>query len=80
MHTISDIGGFCFRNGVNTCTPDKIADNVQKNLFVIMAKFTDISNLVMGGIPKNSEQAFHFGTTLGTNVGSLIRIVLGFHN
>ena len=80
MHTISDIGNFCFRDGVNTCTPDKIADNVQKNLFVIMAKFTDISNLAMGGIPKDSEQAFQFGITLGTNVGSLIRIVLGFHN
>jgi hypothetical protein len=80
MHTISDIGGYCFHNGENSCTPDKIANNVQKNLFVIMAKFTDISNLVMGGIPNNSEQAYHFGDTLGNNVGSLMRIILGFHN
>ena len=54
VRSISDLGDFCFRSGVNTCTPDKVADNVQKNLFVIMAKMTDISNLVMGGIPKDA--------------------------
>ena len=58
INTFSDIGKFCFHNSENTCTPDKIADNVQKNLFVIMAKVTDISNIVMTGIPKNGTEAF----------------------
>ncbi len=80
VHTFSDIGTFCFHDGTMTCTPDKIADNVQKNLFVIMAKMTDVSNLVMQGIPKNAEEAYSFGQTLGNDVGGLIRIVLGFHN
>ena len=80
VRSISDIGDFCFHSGVNSCTPDKIADNVQKNLFVLMAKMTDISNLVMGGIPKDAEQAYQFGQTLGNDVGGLIRIMLGFHN
>ena len=79
-HSISDLSNFCFHSGANTCTPEMIANNVQKNLFVIMAKMTDISNLVMGGIPKDSEQAFQFGQTLGNDVGGLIRVMLGFHN
>jgi len=77
--TLSDVGNFCFQNGENRCTPDKIGENVQKNLFVIMAKFTDISNLVMAGVPKDAEKAYTFGVTLGTDMGSLIRIILGFH-
>ena len=28
VRSISDLGDFCFHSGVNTCTPDKVADNV----------------------------------------------------
>ena len=80
IHTITDIGDFCFHEHQFTCTPDKISDNVQKNLFVIMAKVTDISNNVMTGIPKTGEEAFQFGQNLGNDVGALMRIILGFHN
>ena len=79
QHTLSDITAHCFKDGVNSCTPDKIAENVQKNLFLIMGKMTDISNAVMGGIPKDAEQAYKFGNNLGNDVGSLIRVMLGFH-
>ena len=77
--TFTDLGNFCFQDGENKCTPDKIADNAQKNLFVIMAKFTDISNLVMSGVPQDSAKAYSFGVSLGTDFGGLLRIILGFH-
>ena len=80
INTVSDISSFCFANGKNICTPDKISENVQKNLFLLMAKFTDISNLMMGGIPKDADAAYSFGRQAGLDVGSLIRVVIGFHN
>ena len=80
INTISDIGKYCYHDNQLACTPDKISDNVQKNLFVIMAKVTDISNVVMMGVPKNADDAFQFGQSLGNDVGSLMRIILGFHN
>ena len=80
INTVSDISSFCFPNGKNICTPDKIAENVQKNLFLLMAKFTDISNLMMEGIPKDADAAYSFGRQAGLDVGSLIRVVIGFHN
>ena len=79
VHTISDVTSFCLTNGMNTCTPDKIAENVQKNLFLIMGKMTELSQIVMKGIPKQPEEAFTFGKTLGLDTGSLMRIILGFH-
>ena len=79
INTISDVGGFCFRTGKNTCTPDTIADNVQKNLFVLMAKMTDLSNIVMDGYPKTAPEAEVFGEKLGNDMGAVVRIVLGFH-
>ena len=80
INSVSDLSTFCFGTGKNICTPDKIAENVQKNLFLLMAKFTDISNLMMGGIPKDAEAAYAFGRQAGLDVGSLIRVVIGFHN
>ena len=80
VNTVSDISAFCFGNGKNLGTPDKISENVQKNLFLLMAKFTDISNLMMEGIPKDADAAYSFGRQAGLDVGSLIRVVIGFHN
>jgi len=53
-------------------------DNFQKNLLIIMGKMTDISTLVMQGIPKNAEEAFNVGEQAGNDIGSVIRVVLGF--
>ena len=80
INTVSDLSSFCFGNGKNICTPDKISENIQKNLFLLMAKFSDISNLMMGGIPKDAEAAYSFGRQAGLDVGSLIRVIIGFHN
>ncbi len=74
-----DLFTHCMKNGENTCTPDKLVENVQKNLFLIMGKMTDVSTLATKGIPKNSNDAFEFGKTLGKDIGSVMRIVLGFH-
>ena len=79
INTVSDLSTFCFQGGKNICTPDKISENVQKNLFLLMAKFTDISNLMMGGIPKDADGAYQFGRQAGLDIGSLIRVVIGFH-
>ena len=78
INTISDLSNFCFGGKINICTPDKIAENVQKNLFLLMAKFTDISNLVMGGVPTDADAAYQFGRQAGLDIGSLIRVVIGF--
>ena len=79
VNAITDLKQFCFSGSKNTCTPDKIFENVQKNLFLIMAKFTDMSNIVMGGLPKDADTAYQFGKQVGLDFGSLVRVVLGFH-
>jgi hypothetical protein len=77
---VSDIASFCFNNKVNVCTPDKITENIQKNLFLIMAKFTDISNIMIEGVPTDADDAYTFGRQAGLDMGSLIRVVIGFKN
>ena len=77
---VTDIASFCLSSKVNACTPDKITENIQKNLFLIMAKFTDISNIMMGGLPASADDAYTFGRQAGLDMGSLIRVVIGFKN
>ena len=77
---LTDIAAFCLASGTNACTPDKVTANIQKNLFLIMAKFTDISNIMMGGVPKSAEEAYTQGRQAGLDMGSLLRVVIGFKN
>ena len=78
--TFTDLASFCFFDSANNCSPDKLIENVQKNLLIILGKLTDVSTLVMQGIPKDSEGAYNMGEQAGTDIGSLIRILVGFHS
>ena len=74
----TDLAEWCFFGGSGHCGPEHIMENVQKNLLVIMGKFTDISTLVMQGLPKDGEQAYNMGLQAGQDLGSVVRTALGF--
>ena len=74
----TDLFDWCFVDAAANCAPEKVMENVQKNLLIIMGKFTDLSTLVMQGLPKDGEQAYSMGLQAGTDLGSLIRTALGF--
>ena len=79
MKSFTDLASFCFFNKDGTkCAPNKLMENVQKNLLLILAKLTDISTLVFQGIPKDNEAAFAMGQQAGGDIGNLVRIVLDF--
>ena len=79
LNTITDVAAYCYHDGKNICTAEMIAANLQKNLFLVMAKMTDISQLIIQGVPKDPETAYAFGTQAGMDIGSLVRVMLGFH-
>lgn len=74
----TDLAEWCFFNGQGNCDPSHVMENVQKNLLIIMGKFTDISTLVMQGLPKDGEQAYNMGLQAGQDLGSVVRTALGF--
>ena len=76
--SFTDLANFCFFDAGNNCAPAKLMENIQKNLLIIMGKLTDMSTLVMQGLPKDGEQAFNMGQQAGTDLGSLIRTIIGF--
>ena len=77
---ITDLASFCFFTSATSCTPGAIIQNAQSNLLIIMSKMTDLSTIVMQGIPKDAEQAYNMGTQAGQDIGSLIRVIIGFKN
>ena len=76
--SFTDLVEWCFMDHSVNCAPETIMQNVQKNLLVIMGKFTDISTLVMQGLPKDGEQAYNLGLQAGQDIGYVVRAALGF--
>lgn len=53
-------------------------NNVQKNMFVIMGKFTDLSTLAKAFPAKDSTDLYNQTYQLGDDVGTILRVVMGF--
>ena len=54
---VTDLASYCFFDTGKNCELTKLIENIQKNLLIIMGKLTDISTLVLQGLPKDGEQA-----------------------
>lgn len=74
----TDLATFCFLADGGNCAPETILANIQKNLLLIMGKLTDLSTMVMQGLPKDGEAAYNMGLQAGQDLGGVIRIILGF--
>ena len=74
----TDLASFCFLADGGNCMPDAILTNIQKNLLLIMGKLTDLSTMVMQGLPKDGEAAYNMGLQAGQDLGAVVRIILGF--
>lgn len=70
---------FCFESEEDNCAPEKIMANVQKNMFVLMGKLTDLSELVQNFPPKTQEDAYKMTYTVGDDLGTLIRVLVNYN-
>jgi len=74
----TDLANFCLFDPAQNCAPGKVLDNVQRNMLLLLSKLTDISTLVMEGIPKDAAMAFEMGQQAGKDVGGLLRMIINF--
>lgn len=71
---------FCFESEEGNCAPEKIMQNLQKNMFVLMGKLTDLSELVQNFPPKTQEDAYKMTYTVGDDVGTVLRVLVNYHD
>lgn len=71
------IYSFCMED-MNRCTPMTLQQNVQKNLFVIMSKVTDLQKLVKDFPAADSEELYQQTYQAGTDVGSIVKVVFNY--
>ena len=76
---VQDLFNHCLFKGGDGCSLTTIIANAQKNLFVIMGEFTDLSTLVLQGLPKNPEEAYNTAKQAGLDIGKMIRVLIGFN-
>jgi hypothetical protein len=58
--------------------PSAIIDNATKNMFVIMGKMTEITEVFSQFPAENSTDVLEQSQTLGTDIGTIIRVLIGF--
>ena len=79
--TLDEIQGyedFC-TDAEDHCNPSVIFQNLQKNMFLIVGKLTDISSTVSQDFPAATADEFYTQTySIGDDIGSTIRAVLAY--
>jgi len=79
--TLDEIQGyedFC-TDAEDHCNPSIIFQNLQKNMFLIVGKLTDISSTVSQGFPAAAADEFYTQMySIGDDLGSTVRAVLAY--
>jgi hypothetical protein len=68
---------YCFEDAEN-CGPNKLMANIQKNMFVIMGKFTDVANIIKEFPPVHAAELHDEIYAIGEDLGTLARVILGY--
>ena len=76
-----EITTWCLNNP-DSCTKDKFAESIKKNMFVLTGSFNDILQLLFGDSSERDwtdlEDAFYTYQTLGKNLGKVARTIMMF--
>lgn len=77
--TFSDVYNFCTKSS-DTCSTSTIIANVQKNMFVLIGKFSEITE-VLKNFPADTAEALQTQTnTVGSDIGSIFRSLLAYES
>ena len=76
--TFTDVATFCVLHP-DSCTSASLMENVTKNLFVLMGKFTEVTTIMNGGFPAPTAADLYTQTeSMGNIVGTILRLLSGF--
>ena len=72
-----DLYYFCERN-VSQCTPSSFLENMTTNMFLLIGKFTEVSEILNDYPSNNSDILYSQTHTIGSDIGTSLRILSGF--
>ena len=78
IKSITELTDYCYKTS-DLCGPQTILANSQKNLFIIMGKMTDFTQLIPQFPAQSAAEAFELAYQMGHDVGVLVRVMTGFH-
>jgi hypothetical protein len=68
---------FCYADS-SRCAPAQLMANIQKNMFVLMGKLTDLGQIVRTYPPTDATAMYDQTYQIADDLGSLLRVVIGF--
>lgn len=75
--SITDVTTFCSVHPEN-CTSQSLLDNLTKNMFILMGKFTDLTTILQDFPAQTAQSLFQQTSQIGNVVGTVLRIASGF--
>ena len=82
VKAFTDLASFCLTEPEEGrephCEISSMVANGQKNMFVLMGKFSDVSTLITQFPPETASASFEMGLQVGNDFGSVIRVVTDF--
>ena len=75
--SFTDISTFCTVHP-NSCTSASLMENVTKNMFVLMGKFTEITSIVQEFPAETATDLYTQTSNLGNILGTTLRLLSGF--
>ena len=75
---ITDIYSFCMNSKKETCSVQKLFENLSQNMFVLMGKVTEISTIIANFPAIGNDDLYDQTYGLGNDIGTLLRVISGF--
>lgn len=76
-NSVDDLFNFCEANEKN-CSPSSFMEHATGNMFALIGKFTEVSEIIKGFPATTTEDLFAQTFTLGNDIGTTIRVLSGF--
>jgi hypothetical protein len=74
---MTDIYAFCSGDPSN-CNTSKFLENLTQNMFVLMAKATEMTQIYKAFPAETAEALYEQTYMLGNDVGTLLRVLSGY--
>ena len=74
---MTDIYAFCSGDPAN-CSSSKFLENLTQNMFVLMAKMTEITQIYKVFPAETAEGLYGQAYMLGNDIGTLLRVLSGY--
>lgn len=75
--SFKDVSTFCSSHP-QSCTGASIMDNVTKNMFVLMGKFTEVTTIVQDFPAETPTELYSQTNSLGNIFGTILRLLSGY--